>query len=70
MRLAIVSLLLLSCFSAASAADLDRMIDVVMATHQFKEVALSPDGSHVAWVESLALERGQIPESSFVSAHA
>src|ERR1700684_525207 len=67
MRLAIVSLLLLSCFRAASAEDLDRMIDVVMATHQFKEVALSPDGSQVAWVESWPLNEDKYQNRLFVS---
>jgi dipeptidyl aminopeptidase/acylaminoacyl peptidase len=67
MRLAILSLLLLSYFSAASAADLDRMIDVVMATHQFKEVALAPDGSQVAWVESWPLNEDKYQNRLFVS---
>src|ERR1700761_1650096 len=67
MRLAIVSLLFLSYYGTASAADLDRMIDVVMATHQFKEVALSPNGSQVAWVESWPLNEDKYQNRLFVS---
>jgi dipeptidyl aminopeptidase/acylaminoacyl peptidase len=66
MRLAIV-LLLMSCVHAASAADLDQMIDVVFATHQFKELAISPDGSQVAWVESWPLDQDKYQNHLFVS---
>jgi hypothetical protein len=66
MRLAIV-LLLVGCVRSASAADLDKMIDVVFATHQFKEVAISPDGSQVAWVESWPLDQDKYQNHLFVS---
>jgi dipeptidyl aminopeptidase/acylaminoacyl peptidase len=32
---------------------LDRMIDALMAVREFKEVAISPDGKRLAWVEAL-----------------
>ncbi|MGH9328135.1 MAG: prolyl oligopeptidase family serine peptidase [Terriglobia bacterium] len=32
---------------------LDSVLDSLFAAHQFRQVAISPDGQHVAWVESL-----------------
>jgi dipeptidyl aminopeptidase/acylaminoacyl peptidase len=36
---------------SAEAQDVDKLIDPVLATHRFSEVAISPDGKRVAWVE-------------------
>jgi dipeptidyl aminopeptidase/acylaminoacyl peptidase len=34
-------------------APIDRVVDALSAVHRFQEVALSPDGRQVAWVEAL-----------------
>jgi hypothetical protein len=38
-----------------SHASLDYAMDQIAATHKFKEVAISPDGKRVAWVEGLGI---------------
>jgi len=43
-------------------------MDTVFATHQFKEVAISADGSHVAWVEQWPLSETQYQNHIFVAA--
>ena len=42
-----------TCF-AAHKASIDDALDSLYAVHNFKQVAISPDGKEVAWVESLA----------------
>jgi Tol biopolymer transport system component len=62
-------LLVLFCRSLfASGNDLNRLMDTVFATHQFKEVAISADGSHVAWVEQWPLSATQYQNHIFVAA--
>jgi dipeptidyl aminopeptidase/acylaminoacyl peptidase len=62
-------LLLLFCSSLlASAGDLDHLIDTVFATHQFKEVAISADGSEVAWVEQWPLNNLRYQNHIFIAA--
>jgi dipeptidyl aminopeptidase/acylaminoacyl peptidase len=62
-------LLVLFCRSLfASGNDLNRLMDTVFATHQFKEVAISADGSHVAWVEQWPLSETQYQNHIFVAA--
>ena len=34
-------------------APIDRVVDALSAVHRFREVALSPEGRQVAWVEAL-----------------
>ena len=42
-----------TCF-AAHKASIDDALDSLYAVRNFKQVAISPDGKEVAWVESLA----------------
>ncbi len=37
---------------------LDPLMDSLFAVRQFKQVAISPDGAHVAWVEELKAKNG------------
>ena len=39
--------------AAAQKLSLDQVIDSLFAVHGFRQVAISPDGRRVAWVESL-----------------
>ncbi len=48
-----------NCYPAQKAS-LDEALDSLFAVHAFKQVAISPDGKRVAWVESL-LGRAQEP---------
>jgi dipeptidyl aminopeptidase/acylaminoacyl peptidase len=50
----VLSLVLLSStlLAGQTPAGLDRLLDELAAVRQFKEVAISPDGTRVAWVES------------------
>jgi dipeptidyl aminopeptidase/acylaminoacyl peptidase/alpha-L-arabinofuranosidase len=60
-HLASIPLLLTLLLGAAAQAEerpaaktsLDRLFDALTAVHTFKEVAISPDGRRVAWVEAL-----------------
>jgi dipeptidyl aminopeptidase/acylaminoacyl peptidase len=54
----------------AAPNDLNRLMDTVFATHQFKEVAITADGSHVAWVEQWPLSETQYQNHIFVAASA
>jgi dipeptidyl aminopeptidase/acylaminoacyl peptidase len=64
-------LLLLVCRSLFAAPnDLNRLMDTVFATHQFKEVAITTDGSHVAWVEQWPLSETQYQNHIFVAGSA
>jgi dipeptidyl aminopeptidase/acylaminoacyl peptidase len=51
---------------AAPQAPLDRLLDTLVATHTFHEVALSPDGGRLAWVEGLRRKDGAATGSSAV----
>jgi Tol biopolymer transport system component len=42
----------------AAMSSLDRLLDELTATCTFKEVAISPDGRRVAWVEALPNKKG------------
>ena len=44
---------------------LDRLFDALTAVRRFKEVAISPDGRRVAWVEALPA-KGDAPSSHSV----
>ncbi len=57
-----------SLFAAPN--DLNHLMDTVFATHQFKEVAITADGSHVAWVEQWPLNESQYQNHIFVAASA
>jgi dipeptidyl aminopeptidase/acylaminoacyl peptidase len=50
----------------AQQASLDRLLDALVATRAFSQVALSPDGRRVAWVESLPDKDGATPGHSAV----
>ena len=54
----------------AAPNDLNRLMDTVFATHQFKEVAITADGSHVAWVEQWPLSETQYQNHIVVDASA
>jgi dipeptidyl aminopeptidase/acylaminoacyl peptidase len=59
--LAALSTLLLSnalLFAAPQKPSLDQVLDSLFAVREFKEVAISPDGQRVAWVESLHAPNG------------
>jgi len=51
---------------SAQKTPLDRVIDSFVAVHEFKEVAISPDGKRVAWVESLTDQEGQPSANSAI----
>ncbi len=38
---------------AAANPALDSVVKTIFATHTFQQIAVSPDGSHIAWVEDL-----------------
>ena len=51
---AVVSLLWSAAFAEAPvAASVDAALNQLFATHNFRQVAISPDGARVAWVENL-----------------
>ncbi len=54
----------------AASSNLNQLMDTVFATHQFKEVAITADGSHVAWVEQWPLSEEQYQNHVFVTASA
>ena len=68
--LAPLLLFLVSQPLCAAPNDLNRLMDTVFATHQFKEVAITADGSHVAWVEQWPLSENQYQNHIFVAASA
>lgn len=41
-----------------------ELLDSILAVHEFKEVAVSPDGRWVAWVEALRLNAAPSPKSA------
>src|SRR5437764_1420727 len=45
--------------TATQKSDVDRAIDLLFATRSFDQVAISPDGSQIAWVEMLREARGE-----------
>jgi dipeptidyl aminopeptidase/acylaminoacyl peptidase len=65
-----ITLLLILLVGGTAGADehpspnpsLDRLLDSLTAVRTFKEVAISPDGRHVAWVENLP-GKGNMPSS-------
>src|SRR5689334_14371424 len=59
MRLTLVAILLFpvagyapAAHGAAAKSPVEGVIDSLFRVHQLSGVAMSPDGSHVAWVES------------------
>lgn len=50
--------LLLIAWASASAGPLDGALDALARVHQFREVAVSPDGAMAAWVESIPSKDG------------
>ena len=52
----------------AASTELNGLMDTVFATHQFKEVAITTDGAHVAWVEQWPLSDTQYQNHIFVAA--
>jgi len=55
----VCSVLFLAAISAAQQGQsLQEYAQSVLGAHQFRQVAVSPDGAHVAWVERLQDERG------------
>lgn len=63
--------LLLVCRAVfASSNDLNRLMDTVFATHQFKEVALSANGAELAWVEQWPLSETKYQNHIFIAATA
>jgi len=47
----LLGLIALVTTCVAQSPDVDKLIDPILATHHFSEVAISPDAKHVAWVE-------------------
>ena len=43
----------LVCSAASQKSSVDAVLDSLFAVHGFREVAISPDGQRVAWVEAL-----------------
>ncbi len=66
------AMLVYCCALVAQASDvtekIGRLTDTVFATHQFKEVAISRSGVHVAWVEQWPLDEMRYQNHVFVSA--
>lgn len=46
---------------------LERLMDSLLAVREFKEVAISPEGRRVAWVEALREENGAPSENSVIN---
>jgi len=42
----------LCAFCHAQSQRFDRVFDLILATHRFSEVSISPDAKHVVWIES------------------
>ena len=49
-----------------SASAFDQVMDSLARVREFQEVVVSPDGSHVAWVESLPAKEGNPPRRSAI----
>ena len=50
----------------ASADAIDRFYDTLFSSRSFTQVALSPDGSRIAWVESLPPEAGRSSDATAI----
>lgn len=69
--LLLVALSLVAPLPARAAADaphasVDAVLDALNATVRFKQVALSPDGTRVAWVETVPTKDGPRPDATEV----
>ena len=51
---------------AATGAPLDDVVKTLFAAHTFEQVALSPDGNSIAWVESVHTKTGVLSGSSVI----
>ena len=51
---------------ATSPRSIDSVINTVFATHQFREVGMSPSGNSVAWIESWPLNESTYQNKLFV----
>jgi len=55
-----------SAANPKSAAPLDNVIKTLFAAHTFEQVALSPNGKKVAWVEAVHTKTGSVPAGATV----
>jgi dipeptidyl aminopeptidase/acylaminoacyl peptidase len=49
-----------------ASSPLDRVVSTLFATHTFEQVAISPDGASVAWVETVHTKTGSVPAGATV----
>ena len=54
-----------TCY-AVQKSSIDDALNSLFAVHTFKQVAISPDGKRVAWVESLRGERHELTGNSAI----
>jgi len=54
-----------TCY-AVQRSSIDDALDSLFAVHTFKQVAISPDGKRVAWVESLRGEKQELTGNSAI----
>src|SRR5215831_16474072 len=52
-QLGALAVVMVAGWPAQAEDDLDRTIRSLAAVREFRQVTISPDGSHVVWVESL-----------------
>ena len=52
-QLSALAVVMVAGWPAQAEDDLDRTIRSLAAVREFQQVSVSPDGGHVAWVESL-----------------
>jgi len=48
------------------ATPLDEVVRALFVTHTFDQVAISPDGNSVAWVETVHTKNGVLPGSTVI----